>query len=68
MRGKEGVMILKICIELEMPNNIHEQLKQIGASLDIVEDTFCEGITDSVCEMLPMDTKLKECYPMGWDI
>ena len=60
--------ILKICIEIEMPNNFYDQLQEYHISFGEVEDTLCEGITDSVSEMLPMDTKLKDCYPVGWDV
>ena len=68
-REKEDKMaIVKICVEIEMPNDLCDQLEKYDVSFGEVENSLCEGIVDIVGEILPTDTKLKDCYPLGWDV
>lgn len=61
-------MILKICVEIKMPENLLDQLRENNISLDMLEDGLAESIADTVGAMLPVDTELNDCYPVGWDV
>ena len=51
-----------------MPENLLDQLRENNISLDMLEDGLAESIADTVGAMLPVDTELNDCYPVGWDV
>ena len=61
-------MILKICVEIEMPDTIADEIVNNNLTFDGIEDGMCQVIVDTVEEVLPLDTCIKECYPMGWGV
>ena len=68
-RGKEDKMaILKICVEIEVPHTVIEEIADNGLFLDQLEDGLSETIADTVSEILPQDISLNDCYPVGWDV
>jgi len=61
-------MILKICVEIEMPDTVVDEIENGNTSFGEIEDGMCQVIVDTVEEVLPLDTCITECYPLGWDI
>lgn len=61
-------MILKVCVEIEMPTDLMEKLEDSCLTLGMLEDGLAEEIGNTIQDMLPVDTKVKECYPVGWDM
>lgn len=61
-------MILKICVEIKMPENLLDQLRENNISFDMLEDGLAEVVAKTVSETLPEDTELNDCYPVGWDV
>lgn len=61
-------MILKICVEIKMPENLCEEIEKINVPLQDIEDGLSEEIANAVSDLLPLDCELNDCYPVGWDV
>ena len=61
-------MKLFICVEIEMPDTLINEIENGNTSFDEIEDGMCQVIVDTVGEVLPLDTCISECYPTGWDV
>ena len=60
-------MILKICVEILMPDTLADEIADNNLTFDEIEDGMCQVIVDTVDDVLPLDTCITECYPLGWD-
>lgn len=67
-RGKEDQMKLFICVEIEMPSTLCEDLQEYGSTLQDVEDELSKEIKNAVDDLLPLDCSVADCYASGWDI
>lgn len=61
-------MILKICVEIEMPDTLADEIVNNNTTFDEIEDGMCQVIVDTVEDALPLDTCITECYPLGWGV
>lgn len=59
-------MILKICVEILMPDTLADEIADNKLTFDEIEDGMCQVIVDTVEDVLPLDTCITECYPLGW--
>ena len=51
-----------------MPDTIIDEIENNNLTFDEIEDGMCQVIVNTVEEVLPLDTCISECYPMGWDV
>ena len=65
---KGKIMILKICVEIEMPDTLADEIADNNLTFGEIEDGMCQVIVDTVEEVLPLDTCISECYPLGWGV
>lgn len=65
---KEKIMILHICVEITMPENLCEEIEKINVPLQDIEDGLSEEIANAVSDLLPLDCELNDCYPTGWSV
>ena len=57
-----------ICVEIEMPSTLCEDLQEYGSTLQDVEDELSKEIKNAVDDLLPLDCSVADCYASGWDI